>query len=382
MKRDMTKILTLVLTLALAFTVTCGIGFAQEAPLLIAPNPAAGTALADLADASVTVSPQNTVYTGSVIVPKVTVQSGGKTLAEETDYTLAMPEIKNANVYFIGIGGMGDYTGANTVGISVMPVDLTQASISMSRDLSTADLSADRKSISPAVIQSVVRVNQFGVDVSKWCIFSSTISGSSVTVTAVINNGDGINVKNSSISKTFTMKTNMSDCVIEILDYKQIYSGEALKPAVKVYNLLTYAVLKESQDYMIEYKGNINSGYATVIAKGVGKYAGTTETYFYIEPKDLYNCTTFITGGRSSSAFTGKEIQPQVTIRDGAKKVLAKDKDFTIKYIDKDSRVVTGLKEAGEYTVTVEGINNYTGKVVLPYEIIGTDVDGYKITLR
>ncbi|MBR4861995.1 MAG: fibronectin type III domain-containing protein, partial [Firmicutes bacterium] len=254
--------------------------------------------------------------------------------------------------------------------------------ISTSRELTTADLAADKKSLSPAAIQSAIKVTQLGVDVSKWCTFTSAVSGNNVTVTATIANGDGTNVVNSSISKSFTMKTNMSDCVIEILDYKQVYSGEALKPAVKVYNLLNSSVLKENLDYILEYKDNVNAGYATVTAKGVGNFTGTTVMYFVIEPKNLYNCTTFITGGRSSSAFTGKEIQPQVTIRDGVKKVLAKDKDYTIKYIDKDNRVVTGLKEAGEYTVTVEGLNNYTGKVVLPYEIIGTDVDGYKITLR
>lgn len=384
MKRDMTKILTLVLTLALVFAMTCGTGFAQEAPLLILPNPAAetGAPAADLAGATVTVSPQNTVYTGSVITPKVTVQLNGKTLAAGTDYTMSMPEIKDAGVYFVGIAGMGAYSGTNAAGCSVLPVNLSQASLSVTRDLTTADLAADKKTISPAVIQSVMRVTQLGVDVSKWCTFTSSVSGNNVTVTASITNGDGTNLVNSSISKSFTMKTNMSDCVIEILDYKQVYNGEALKPAVKVYNLLNSSVLKENLEYILEYKDNVNAGYATVTAKGVGNFTGTTVMYFVIEPKNLYNCTTFITGGRSSSAFTGKEIQPQVTIRDGAKKVLAKDKDYTIKYIDKDSRVVTGLKEAGEYTVTVEGINNYTGKVVLPYEIIGTDVDGYKITLR
>ena len=384
MKRDMTKIMTLVLTLALVFTMTCGTGFAQEAPLLILPSPAAetGAPAADLAGATVTVSPQNTVYTGSVITPKVTVQLDGKTLEAGTDYTVNMPEIKDAGVYFVSIAGMGAYTGTNSSGCSVMPVNLSQAAINASRELTTADLTPDKKSLSPAAIQSAVKVTQLGVDVSKWCTFTSSVSGNNVTVTASITNGDGTNLVNSSVSKSFTMKTNMSDCVIEILDYKQVYSGEALKPAVKVYNLLDSSVLRENLDYLLEYKDNVNAGYAIVTAKGVGNFTGTTVMYFVIEPKNLYNCTTFITGGRSSSAFTGKEIQPQVTIRDGAKKVLAKDKDYTIKYIDKDNRVVTGLKEAGEYTVTVEGINNYSGKVVLPYEIIGTDVDGYKITLR
>ena len=162
MKRDMTKILTLVLTLALVFTMTCGTGFAQEAPLLILPNPAAetGAQAADLAGATVTVSPQNTVYTGSVITPKVTVQQDGKTLVAGTDYTMSMPEIKDAGVYFVGIAGMGAYTGTNAAGCSVLPVNLSQASVSASRELTTADLTPDKKALSPAAIQSAIKITQ------------------------------------------------------------------------------------------------------------------------------------------------------------------------------------------------------------------------------
>lgn len=384
MKRDMTKILTLVLTLVLVFTMTCGTGFAQETPLLILPNPAAetGAPAADLAAATVTVSPQNTLYTGSVITPKVTVQLGGKTLVAGTDYTMSMPEIKNAGTYFIGVAGMGSYTGTNAVGLIVLPVNITGAAVTVNRQLTTADLSADHKSIAPSVLSSVVKVTQSGVDVTRWCGLTSSVSGTSVSIQATIANGDGTNLVNSAASGTFSLKTDMSDCVIEVLDYKQVYNGEALKPAIKVYNLLNSTVLKENLDYIVEYKDNINAGFATVTAKGVGNYSGTTNMYFYIEPKNLYNCTTFITGGRSSSAYTGKEIQPQVTIRDGAKKTLTKGKDYSVIYTDNKGRTVTGLKEAGEYSVTVSGLANYTGKVVLPYEIIGTDVDGYKITLR
>ena len=393
MKREMTKLITLILTLALVFTMTCGTGFAEEALLLISSNPAAGStsgstaggtasAPADLTGATVTASPQSTLYTGSAITPKVTVQMNGKTLVEGTDYMMTMPEMTAAGTYFIGLAGMGSYTGTNTVGVVVLPVTLSGAAVTVSRQLTTADLTADNTNIEPSVLASVVKVTQNGVDVTRWCTLTSAVKGNTVTVTASITNGDGTNLVNSSAGGTFTMKTHMSDTVIDVLEYKQVYSGEELKPAIKVYNLLTNGVLRESQDYLVEYKNNVDSGFATVIAKGVGNYTGTVEMYFYIEPKNLFNCTTFFTNGRSSSAFTGKELLPLVTVRDGAKKVLTKDKDYSVTYKDAKGNAVKGLKEAGEYTVTVNGLNNYTGTVNLPYEIIGTDVDDYKITLR
>lgn len=389
-KNTVRRGLALTLSLVLMITMTCGTAFADVGTAgTAAGTGATGTAVAntesvsmDFAGATVTISPKNILYTGSVIVPKVTVQLSGKTLTEGTDYTVVMPEIKAAGSYFIGIGAMGSYTGSVAAEYTVAPINLSGASLSVSRELTTADLAADRKTLTPAVLQSVVKVTQAGTDVSRWCTFTSSVSGNSVTIKAAIANGDGTNVINSSVSKSFTMKTHMSDCVIEILDYKQVYSGEALKPAVKVYNMLTAEILRENLDYLLEYKDNVDAGYATVTAKGVGNYAGSTNTYFAIEPKNLYNCTTFFTGGRSSSAFTGREIQPAVTIRDGAKKVLAKDKDYSVTYVNSQNRTVASMKEAGEYTVNVAGLNNYTGKVVLKYEIIGTDVSDYVVTLR
>ncbi len=372
MMKKMLRIAILVLILSFMFTVCGSVGFAEE--------PAVSAT--DLTGAEVTLNPQYTVYTGVAVVPQVTVKLENKILTSGVDYSLSIPMIKNTGIYTVEVTGMGDYTGTAKSYCSIMPVDLNDASIKLTRGLTTADLSKDHKTIVPSVLNSIVRVNQAGVNVSSWCTLSSSIDGNKVTITAAINNGDGINVMNSSISSIITMKTHMEDCVIELGEEMFVYNGEQQIPSVVIYNTISLKTLKEKEDYIVQYKDNINTGFASVTAIGIGDYTGNIIRYYYIEPKDLYNCTTFITGGRSSSAYTGKEIQPLATVRDGAKKVLIKDKDYTVSYTDKSSRPLKGLLDAGEYNVIVEGYGNYTGKIELPYEIIGTDVDGYEINLR
>lgn len=62
----------------------------------------------------------------------------------------------------------------------------------------------------------------------------------------------------------------------------KVYTGKALKPAVK----LTYKkkVLKLNKDYKVTYKNNKKVGTATITIKGIGKYTGTKEVTFKITP--------------------------------------------------------------------------------------------------
>lgn len=62
----------------------------------------------------------------------------------------------------------------------------------------------------------------------------------------------------------------------------KVYTGKALKPAVK----LTYKkkVLKLNKDYKVTYKNNKKVGTATITIKGLGKYTGTKKVTFKITP--------------------------------------------------------------------------------------------------
>ncbi len=267
----------------------------------------------------------------------------------------------------------------------IQPVDLAKAEIVVTRDLTTADLDAENKNVRADVLAGVVKVTQDGNDITSMCTLISEVSlsadGNKVTITASITNGDGINVINSTAKKNFVMKTHMSDCVIGVID-RQVYSGTELKPEITVLHMLQPVTLNPDTDYTVEFKNNLNAGFATVTVTGKGSYVGTTSRYFEIEPKDLEYCSVFYTNGRGSSAYTGDVIQPYITVRDGAKTLLVNGKDYVITYTDTNGKPVAVMKNKGKYQVVVTGIANYDGTWTLPYEISGIDISDYTVNLR
>ena len=65
-------------------------------------------------------------------------------------------------------------------------------------------------------------------------------------------------------------------------------------------------------------------------------------------------------GVKKVYSYTGKDIKPKVTIKDG-KKVLKVNRDYTITYKNN--------KRRGTATIIITGKGNYTGKKVLHFAI-------------
>ena len=130
------------------------------------------------------------------------------------------------------------------------------------------------------------------------------------------------------------------------------YTGEAIKPAISVYDKTT--LLTEKTDYSITYKNNTKAGTATVIVTGRGNYSGKETVSFDILPADI--------GSQEVHAMDfyvkiGKKAQkpvPELCYM-GAK--LKNNKDFTISY----SNATNIYLQPGEYNATISGKGNYTG---------------------
>ena len=130
------------------------------------------------------------------------------------------------------------------------------------------------------------------------------------------------------------------------------YTGEAIKPAISVYDKTT--LLTEKTDYSITYKNNTKAGTATVIVTGRGNYSGKETVSFDILPADI--------GSQEVHAMDfyvkiGKKAQKPVPelYYMGAK--LKNNKDFTISY----SNATNIYLQPGEYNATISGKGNYTG---------------------
>ena len=153
----------------------------------------------------------------------------------------------------------------------------------------------------------------------------------------------------------------------------QTYTGKALKPSVRVYD--GKKKLKLGEDYTLSYKNNIKANYdfdpeyyttsaPTVAIKGRGNYTGTASAAFIIEPIDIGSSPDISVDG-ITLGYNGKE-QKKVPVLSFNGKKLSKNKDYTVSYPDYE---FGAYEEIGVYTVTVEGVGNFTGSLDVNLEI-------------
>ncbi|MBD5106182.1 MAG: leucine-rich repeat protein [Lachnospiraceae bacterium] len=147
------------------------------------------------------------------------------------------------------------------------------------------------------------------------------------------------------------------------------YDGTEKKPNVIVKAGST--VLTRGTDYMVRYTNNVNAGSEnsqtaapTVLVTGIGNYTGkiASSLTFTIEPKALTNSDVSVTG---TCIYTGSPITPSVTVMNGGV-ALTKDVDYEITY--------SNNVNAGNATVTVKGLANYTGTVLKEFKIEKVDI--------
>lgn len=126
-----------------------------------------------------------------------------------------------------------------------------------------------------------------------------------------------------------------------------------------------------------------NKGYVTVKSTGAGNLAaGEKQLTYSLSTKNISSChVEFATGSKQSYQYTGSVIKPQVKVRDGYTP-LTEGTDYTVSYKDAAGKVVYSPKDAGTYTIVIEGKGAYSGTTTLTFYIVGTDISGYTVTLK
>ncbi|MDU6985059.1 MAG: DUF4430 domain-containing protein [Terrisporobacter othiniensis] len=126
----------------------------------------------------------------------------------------------------------------------------------------------------------------------------------------------------------------------------QEYTGKEIKPSVTVKD--GNKTLKLGTDYKVSYSDNKNVGSATVTVTGIGNYEGYIgKAKFKIVRKKEFSVYSI-----SDKSYTGKEIKPTVTVKDGSK-TLKLGTDYTVSY--------SNNKNIGSAIATVTGKNSYKG---------------------
>ncbi|MCL2282659.1 MAG: hypothetical protein FWC26_05010, partial [Fibromonadales bacterium] len=158
----------------------------------------------------------------------------------------------------------------------------------------------------------------------------------------------------------------------------QLATGSAInyKPTVKDYgncydDLWLYqwiclggVTLVENLDYILGYSDNKNAGKATIEIIGIEIYDGTSKAVNFniVGQKSLTSANTTVKIIDSTGyVYSGSKITPEVTVTHSTDGLLAKDKDYTIGYGNNTN--------AGNGTITINGIGNYTGSVPKTFPI-------------
>ena len=320
---------------------------------------------ADIAVATVSVTPTTAVYNGQRQEPRVTVTAFGKTLVAGTDYTVAYSDgtLTDVGQYSVKITGKGNYFGAVTKenAYEITRVDFASA-VTVSVQPTTAVYNGQRQ-------EPRVTVTAFGRPVAAED-YSVSFNGAltdagtySVTITGKRNFIGDITKKNVYEIKPATLST-VAKASLE--PEKTTYNGQTQEPQVTV-TAFGKTLVKET-DYTVEYSDStLKAAHPyTVKIKGKGNYTGELTLTYVIEPKPLADGDVTLDWEKTVYNSKVQKAKPtvMVTLADGVPTTLQEGQDYTVRYENAASTDVE------TYTVTVTGTGNYADTVFKKYEIM------------
>ena len=150
------------------------------------------------------------------------------------------------------------------------------------------------------------------------------------------------------------------------------YTGQQFTPVPTVTDVQdgVEIVLINEVDYeVVTYSDNVNAGNAKIYLKGKGDYSGTTTAAFTINPRDINNVEV---ADLKNASYTGDEQKPVIKVEDA--EILSEGTDYDVIW-SSDS-----LVDAGTYTATLTGKNNYTGTRSVEYIIDPHDISDAVVT--
>lgn len=307
-----------------------------------------------LADADITVA--DAVYTGKPVTPAVTVTVDGEILNEDIDYTVTYSNNIDATTAkvkaSVTVKGTGNYEGMAVKTFDIMPKSIENAVIG----------AIEKQKYTGSEIRPDVRVTLdktvlvAGADYT--VTYENNIEAGNAAVVTVTGKGN----YTGSVQAEFVIENvTIEDAEITGIDESVVYTGREIT-FDDILVTIAGRALSDDEDYTVTYRNNINvTDRAEVIITGKGNYSGEISKTFAITAKDISKCDAEAISGQ---IYTGKEIEPDVTIRDGSN-VLKAGTDYTVTYSN-NTKVTTADSMA---LVTVKGCGNYKGTLSIRFAI-------------
>ncbi|MCR5145583.1 MAG: fibronectin type III domain-containing protein [Lachnospiraceae bacterium] len=353
-----------------------------------------------------TVSLENSseTYTGSAIVPKVTVTCpiGGSnetyTLTEGNDYEITYNgsgTIKDAGNYNIIVTGKGGfYNSLNTTFVveprSVDDAEWISAEVVEDNDY-TGQAVEPKVTVKNIKLTGTAQTLVEGTDYT--VVYSNNVSSAgkdeenapTATITGIGNYGG-------TLTKTFNIGKSIADATVNISPTKFTYDGKKHIPSsYSVY--LGSNLLKEGVDYeLVDVEDPINAGTKTFAVKGIGNYYGTPSKEYTIAQKsaNLNKIRIVLDGlqqdsdGKYYEIYNGKDFEPGVTVYDDEISTTTPiaEENYSFEYVNNHD-VSTGGSKAN---VIVHLKGNYAvgaDTKVVEFEIRQKDItEGFEINFE
>jgi len=248
-------------------------------------------------------------WTGNAIEPEVKILNGMEELTPDKDYTLTYRYNIEIGTAHIIISGKGNYTGKR-----VLYFGITGRLLSEEKGC-TVELTDDNYVYDGTAKRPQVTVKKDGITLRNGEDYTLTyVNNVKAGAAKVIVAGAGYYT--GSVSKEFTIapKTLVdADSVTVSNIAKQRYTGEKIIPQIKI--TIDGVELAEGKDYSLTVFDAIEEGIATVVATGIGNYAGVLAE----RPFEIYRTTiTYVMNDGENSEnnpvyYTAKD---SITLKD------------------------------------------------------------------
>lgn len=275
-------------------------------------------------------------YTGSQITPDIHAVWSGMELIKDTDYTVTYSNNVNVGTATINLTGKGNYTGNKTLNYKIAAVNISNVELTGLVEEFIYSGEAKQQSLTAKYLGKILEFdNEFTVT------YANNVNAGIASITLT-------GKRNFSGSKTLTYVINPVD--IRSASVGTIsavtYIGNAHTPTPTITH--SGKTLTNNTDYALSYINNINAGTGVVTITGKGNYSNEFTVNFTINKR---NASNFTISDISSQVYTGKNIMPTVTVKDGSK-TLTINQDYVVSYINNIS--------VGTATISVTGKGNYT----------------------
>lgn len=342
-------------------------------------------------------------YTGSEIMPELTVKDGLTVLEKGTDYSVRYENNCNPGTATVVITGMGDYAGEKKVTFTIVGIPMSRVSVTGLQ--STYDYTGSE--ITQSGYELATNWNGAKYTLVEGADYEVSYYNNKKAGTAsVIFTGKG--GFSGTLRKTFKINKIEIEEDIEQLEiddmtasslignenqYTADYTKGGAKPEPTI--KINGEMLTAGVDYTVKYRNNNSAdGIGTMIIYGKGGFRGTIKIPFLIKQKDL---STVNNSGVTMTApdKVYREVKNNYiiapTLKDSSGKTLKAgtdyDKDLKYTYAQ---RTVLGnglIREAGEVVhtddilpigtevkVSVTGKGNYKGTIESSYRIVEKDI--------